>query len=64
MNTHTYTNICTCDNQILLTPGCTCETCMGIVPERTEASESPWEIYSAAYFESLEDELLNQDLAA
>jgi hypothetical protein len=54
---------CSCVNQHLLTPGQHCELCGGMVamPGHDEQQEPR---YSAAYFESLEDQLSLQGYAA
>ncbi|HHG83524.1 MAG TPA: hypothetical protein ENJ82_02145 [Bacteroidetes bacterium] len=44
---------CTCENQILLNPGCACETCMGVIPELHVQTSSESQ-YPADYFEALE----------
>lgn len=55
---------CSCANQMLLMPGCTCDICGGLVPEQSNGNEPAEEWYDAAYFEALEASLQRPDLAA
>jgi hypothetical protein len=57
------TQLCSCINQHLLTPGQHCELCGGMVPmPGQEEHQEP--TYTAAYFEALEDQLCQQGYAA
>lgn len=64
MNTTFKFQPCTCDNQILLSPGYVCETCMGIVGESREKTDATRMEYDASYFEQLEDQQLQAGFAA
>ncbi len=49
--------LCTCPSQLLLSPGCVCELCMGLIadldcPEYGHAT--PQEKFDLSYFEALE----------
>lgn len=55
MNTSTAITFCTCENQSLLSPGCTCEICMGTVPDKyTRPVRKAAHLYGPDYFEALE----------
>ena len=62
----TYVNdiTCSCENQMLLTPGRICENCMGSVPESGEVADKQAGFYSTDYFEALENEQTEKGLAA
>lgn len=50
--------ICTCGNQLLVTPGCACDVCMGIAADPSEmpivAASERKDQYDMSYFEALE----------
>lgn len=52
---------CNCGHQNLLSPGSTCDTCMGIVQEPKEQNDD-W--YGADYFDALEQEIGNGGMSA
>ena len=48
---------CNCTNQLLLTPGCQCDLCMGFVAEQDaqpEPNATTVDRYDLSYFEALE----------
>lgn len=53
---------CTCANRYLLSPGYTCEICMGIAPQPAPACEETR--FDVDYFEALEEEYINREWAA
>jgi hypothetical protein len=50
--------LCTCGNQLLVLPGCTCDLCMGVVAENADLQAATTterrERYDLSYFEALE----------
>jgi hypothetical protein len=62
MKTITNITICNCENQHLLSPGCTCDICMGNVMERNPYRSVANDLrYGPDYFEALEQMQMESD---
>jgi hypothetical protein len=68
LNITAATYYCNCSNQLLLSPGCQCELCMGIVADvqsdSSNVTPSASEQYDLAYFEALERMYVDFEFAA
>ncbi len=58
-----FTSSCTCANRNLLAPGLDCEICMGIGVSNSDEQHSETS-FGVDYFEALEDQISNEDMAA
>lgn len=59
----TLLSTCSCANSLLLVPGNVCEICMGVVKEIAQSFPVDT-LYGVDYFEALEEQYSNEDLAA